>query len=81
MKVICVSYCSAANTIQRCNIDPTLVFVIPNAISDSFNPKLVTKTETSLALPSTKNRINVCIGVALVDPLTYVISRLQCRVV
>jgi len=54
-----VSYCSAANTIQRCNIDPTLVFVIPNAISESFNPELVSKTETHLALPSTKNRVKV----------------------
>ena len=67
IKVICVSYCSAANTIQRCNIDPTLVFVIPNAISDSFNPELVSKTETSLALPSRKNRINV--SELFADPL------------
>ena len=36
--VICVSYCSAANTIMRSNVLPELVFVIPNGISSSFNP-------------------------------------------
>ncbi|CBY22622.1 unnamed protein product [Oikopleura dioica] len=35
--VICVSYCSAANTIIRSNIPPRLVHVIPNGISASFN--------------------------------------------
>lgn len=38
--VICVSYCSAANTIIRSNILPSLVYVIPNGISPSFNPAL-----------------------------------------
>ena len=35
--VICVSYCSAANTIIRSNIRPSLVYVVPNGISASFN--------------------------------------------
>ena len=37
--VICVSYCSAANTILRSNIKPKLVYAIPNGISACFNPK------------------------------------------
>jgi len=35
--VICVSYCSAANTIIRSNIPPALVYVVPNGISASFD--------------------------------------------
>lgn len=38
--VICVSYCSAANTILRSNIPTKLVHVIPNGVSAAFNAEL-----------------------------------------
>merc|ERR1712106_139084 len=72
--VICVSYCSAANTVIRSNIAPELVFAIPNGISASFDPSLV-------PLPPRNNRIKVVISCRLeyrrgVDLLLGIIPRI-----
>jgi len=72
--VICVSYCSAANTVIRSNISPELVFAIPNGISESFNPALVEKRVKS-------DRIKVVISCRLeyrrgIDLLLGIIPRI-----